>query len=190
MIFTTTDRLALRRPRDGDLEPLLPGWSDPEMTRYTGARADPRDFVARMIADMQSKAPGESEPGGPWYQFVIERRRDGAVLGDLGVGFAVPGERQVELGWRILPDFQRRGYAREAVAATIGWLIETHGIHRFVGIAASENLASIALLRSLGFRQEGRFRESFWCNGRWLDDDYYALLASEWRESGSPGPRD
>ena len=37
-----------------------------------------------------------------------------------------------------------------------------------------------ALLRSLGFRREGRFRQSFWCNGRWLDDDYYALLASEW----------
>ena len=129
---------------------------------------------------MQAKAPGETEPGGPWYQFVVERREDGAVAGDLGVGFGVPGERQVELGWRILPPFQRRGYAREAVAALIPWLIEAHRIHRFVGIAASENLASIALLRSLGFRQEGRFRESFWCNGRWLDDDYYALLASEW----------
>lgn len=190
MIFAVTERLALRRPRDSDLEPLLPGWSDPEMTRYLTRRDDPRAFVAGFIADMQAKSPGESEPGGPWYQFVIERRVDEAVLGDLGIGFGIPGERQVELGWRILPDFQRRGYAREAVAATIGWLIEAHGIHRFVGIAASENLASIALLQSLGFRREGHFRESFRCNGRWLDDDYYALLASEWRESGSPGHRD
>ena len=151
------------------------------MVRYLEARDDPRAFVAGFIADMQAKAPGESEPGGPWYQMVIERREDGAVIGDLGLGFGIPGERQVELGWRTLPAFQRRGYAREAVAAAIGWLIEAHSIHRFVGIAASANAASIALLRSLGFRQEGRFRESFRCNGRWLDDDYYALLASEWR---------
>jgi RimJ/RimL family protein N-acetyltransferase len=180
MIFAVTERLILRRPRDRDLEPLLSGWSDPEMTRYTNARDDPRAFVAQLIADMQAKAPGESEPGGPWYQFVIERREDESVVGDLGVGFGVPGERQVELGWRIQTDFQRRGYAREAVAALISWLIEAHRVHRFVGIAASPNAASIALLRSLGFRREGRFRESFWCNGRWLDDEYYALLASEW----------
>ncbi len=181
MIFAASERLVLRRPHGGDLEPLLPGWSEPDMVRYTGSREDPRAFVAGMIADMQSKSPGQSEPGGPWYQFVIERREDRAVLGDLGVGFAVPGERQVELGWRILPPVQRRGYAREAAAALIGWLIEAHRVHRFVGVAASANAASIALLRSLGFRQEGHFRESFRCNGRWLDDDYFALLASEWR---------
>ena len=182
MTFAASERLILRRPRDSDLEPLLPGWSDPEMVRYTGLRDDPRAFVAQFIADMQSKSPGESQPGGPWYQFVIERREDGAVLGDLGVGFGVPGEHQVELGWRILPPVQRRGYAREAVAALIDWLIESHRIHRFVGVAASENAASIALLRSLGFRQEGQFRESFLCNGRWLDDSYFALLADEWLE--------
>lgn len=181
MIFAASDRLILRRPRDDDLEPLLPGWSEPDMVRYTGRREDPRGFVAGMIADMQSKSPGDSEPGGPWYQMVIERREDQAVLGDLGIGFGVPGERQVELGWRILPPAQRRGYAREAVVALIDWLIEAHRVHRFVGIAASPNAASIALLRSLGFRQEGHFRESFRCNGAWLDDCYFALLASEWR---------
>jgi RimJ/RimL family protein N-acetyltransferase len=34
------------------------------------------------------------------------------VVGDLGLGFGVPGERQIELGYRIHPDHQRRGYAR------------------------------------------------------------------------------
>jgi RimJ/RimL family protein N-acetyltransferase len=180
MIFATSERLLLRRPCESDLDKLLPGWSDPQMVRFTGLRDDPRGFVAAFIADMQSKSPGDCEPGGPWYQMVIERRDDGAVLGDLGIGFGVPGERQVELGWRILPPVQRRGYAREAVAALIPWLIEAHRIRRFVGVAASENQASVALLRSLGFRQEGHFRESFLCNGRWLDDDYFALLAREW----------
>ncbi|MGA9583374.1 MAG: GNAT family N-acetyltransferase [Allosphingosinicella sp.] len=180
MIFATAERLILRRPRKTDLEPLLPGWSDPDMVRFTDRRDDPRAFVASFIADMRSKSPGESEPGGPWFQFVIERREDEAVLGDLGVGFGIPGERQVELGWRILPQFQRRGYAREAVAALIPWLIEANRIHRFVAVAAADNRASTALLRSLGFRQEGRFRESFLCDGRWLDDCYFALLAREW----------
>ena len=92
----------------------------------------------------------------------------------------------MELGYRILPEHQRRGYAREAVAALIGYLIEAHAIHRFVGVAASLNTASCTLLRSLGFRKEGHFRESFLCHGEWLDDDYYALLASEWGDHCGP----
>jgi RimJ/RimL family protein N-acetyltransferase len=182
MIFAKTERLILRRARDEDLEPLVRSWSDPQMTRYTGEKPDVRAFVTGMVADMQAKLPGELEPGGPWYQFIVERREDGVLIGDLGVGFGIPGERQVELGYRINPGFHRRGYAREAVAAVITYLIAEHDIHRFVGVAASLNEASGALLRSLGFRQEGHFRQSFLCNGEWLDDDYYALLASEWRD--------
>ena len=181
MIFAQSERLMLRRAREEDLEPLVHSWSDPEMTRYTGEKPNVRAFLAQMIADMQAKLPGELDPGGPWYQFIAERREDGALVGDVGVGFGVPGERQVELGYRILPQFQRQGYAREAVAAVIRYLIEGHRIHRFVGVAATLNEASGALLRSLGFRQEGHFLQSFLCDGEWLDDDYYALLASEWR---------
>jgi aminoglycoside 6'-N-acetyltransferase len=182
MIFATSERLVLRRPRDGDAEALLASWADPEMTRYTGSRPDPEGFLRTLVADMQRKLPGETEPGGPWYQFVVERREDGALIGDLGAGFGVPGERQIELGYRMLPAHHRQGYAREAVAALIGYLIAEHAIHRFVGVAASLNTASCRLLRSLGFRPEGHFRRSFLCHGEWLDDDYFALLAEEWRQ--------
>lgn len=180
MIFAETERLILRRPRKEDFESFLRSWADPAMTRYTGRRTNVAEFIAGLIDEMQLRQPGETGPQ-PWYQMTIERREDGAVVGDVGIGFGVPGERQVELGYRIHPDHQRRGYAREAVAAVIDYLIERHGIHRFVGVAAAPNAASIAVLRALGFRQEGHFRQSFLCEGEWLDDDYFALLASEWK---------
>jgi RimJ/RimL family protein N-acetyltransferase len=187
MIFAETERLLLRRARDADLEPLLASWDDPEMTRFTGSKPDVHGFLKALIADMQVKQPGEMEPGGPWYQYIVERRSDGAVLGDLGAGFGIPGERQVELGYRINPAHQGQGYAREAVAALIEHLIDIHSIHRFVGVVAAEHARSIGVLRALGFRQEGRFRQSFLCHGEWLDDCYFALLASEWeRKSSSP----
>jgi RimJ/RimL family protein N-acetyltransferase len=180
MIFVETGRLILRRPKPEDYEAYLRSWSDPEMSRYTGLRPNVGEFIHGLIAEMQAKLPGEQGANGPWYQYSIERRSEGALLGDIGIGFGVPGERQVEIGYRIHPDHQRRGYAREALAGIIPHLIDTHGIHRFVGIAASLNTASVKLLRSLGFRQEGHFRQSFLCHGEWLDDDYFALLADEW----------
>lgn len=182
MIFTTSERLILRCPTAADYETLVETWSHPEMTRWVPHREDCPAFLKALIADMKAKQPGDTDPGGPWYQFILERKADGAVIGDIGVGFWVPGEHQVELGYRIHLARQRQGYAREAVAAIIDWLIAERGIHRFVGVVAAPHAASIAVLRSLGFRQEGFFRESFWCNGEWVDDVYFALLASEWRE--------
>ena len=181
MIFAETERLILRRPRMDDLPSYLRSWDDPDMTRFTGKRSYTEQFLRGLIEEMQTKKPGRTEPQ-PWYQVTIERREDGAVVGDLGLGFGVPGERQVELGYRIHPVHQRRGYGREAVAGIIDWLIESYSIHRFVGVVAAPNSASINVLKSLGFRQEGHFRQSFLCNGRWLDDDYFALLAEEWRQ--------
>ena len=64
----------------------------------------------------------------------------------------------------------------------VDYLIESHAVHRFVAVAAVPNVASTALLRSLGFRKEGVFLQSFLCDGEWLDDEYYALLAREWTE--------
>ena len=183
MIFAETDRLVLRRPEPDDFAPMLRCWSDPAMTRYTEPRENVPEFIRQLIADMQARQPGDFEPGGPWYQIAIARRTDGRLVGDIGIGFGVPGPCQAELGYRIHPDHQRRGYAREAVAAAIDYLIEAHAIHRFVAIAAADNAASVALLRALGFRQEGRFRQSFLCRGEWLDDSYFALLASEWRSA-------
>lgn len=83
---------------------------------------------------------------------------------------------------------EAQGYSREAIAAIIAYLIAEHDVHRFVGVAASLNEASTRVLRSLGFRQEGHFRQSFLSNGEWLDDEYYVLLASEWRGRGASAP--
>lgn len=181
MIFTRSERLILRRPERQDYDAFLRSWEDSEMSRYTGMRPNVREFISDLIDEMQVKQPGETGVSGPWYQFAIETKEDGVLVGDISIGFGVPGERQVEIGYRIHPDHHRQGYAREAVGAIISYLIEKHGIHRFVGIVAAPNAASIAVLRALGFRQEGHFKQSFLCHGEWLDDHYYALLANEWR---------
>lgn len=178
MIFARSARLILRRPRRADIDTLMRLRSDPALNRFTGPPKS-EEWVADLVREMEAKSPGETQPS-PWYQFMIERTRDGVAIGDIGVGFAIPGERQVELGYRIDTPFQRQGYAREALTAMIDYLIAEHGIHRFVAVAAGLNHASAALLHALGFRREGVFRQSFLCHGEWLDDHYFALLASEW----------
>ncbi|HVC17143.1 MAG TPA: hypothetical protein VNE18_07560 [Rhodanobacter sp.] len=38
----------------------------------------------------------------------------------------------------------------------------------------------MALLRSLGMRQEAHFRASLWLQSEWIDEVAFAMLAREW----------
>ena len=47
-------------------------------------------------------------------------------------------------------------------------------------IVDAENQASISLLKSIGFRQEGHFIENVFFKGKWGSEFQYAMLKREW----------
>jgi ribosomal-protein-alanine N-acetyltransferase len=57
---------------------------------------------------------------------------------------------------------------------------ETLGLHRVSAAIGPENLASIAVVKRLGFSYEGRIRHHVFTNGAWRDSQLYSLLADEW----------
>jgi ribosomal-protein-serine acetyltransferase len=54
-------------------------------------------------------------------------------------------------------------------------------VHRVRVAAATDNHASIAVIRRLGFHFEGIAREAERCHGRWLDHAVFALIDSDSR---------
>lgn len=56
------------------------------------------------------------------------------------------------------------------------------GLHRIQIIAFSFNDGAMRLYERMGFREEGRQRESMWFNGGWHDTVTYGMLEQEWRE--------
>lgn len=60
------------------------------------------------------------------------------------------------------------------------FLFDTLQIHRVVEIVDVENLASIQLLKSAGFRLEGHFVENIFFKGSWGSEFQYAMLKREW----------
>ena len=131
-----------------------------------------------MYAEMEGREPG-AQPG--WHQFVIEDA-NGRIIGDIGVNFAGPGDRQAEIGFSLHPDHWGRGFAGEALRALLDDLFRRHGLHRVIAITGAENERSRALLERLGFRHEGMTIASWWEreDKRWSDEALYALLATEW----------
>jgi ribosomal-protein-alanine N-acetyltransferase len=73
------------------------------------------------------------------------------------VGFHGPPDDQgrVEIGYGIVPSHRGQGYAREAIAALTDWAFATGEARVCVASVSPRNAASLALVRSLGFRQVG-----------------------------------
>lgn len=120
------------------------------------------------------------EPG--WFQYAVERRDTPGLIGDLGVCRSVDG-RQAELGFTFAPEFQGRGYATEALARMVEFLLVDEGMRRVSAACDGRNVRSARLLECVGFRREGHLGQSTWTKGEWTDDVLFGLLASECRRA-------
>jgi len=109
------------------------------------------------------------------------------MIGDVGFVLLQEEPRQAEIGFSLDRAYHHQGYAREAVTCLLDHLFGEFSLHRVRANCDPENQASANLLKRLGFRHEGRMVESMWFKGRWADEDWYAVLASEWRKNRRAG---
>jgi len=83
------------------------------------------------------------------------------------------------MGYGIDAEFQGRGIMFEAVSAVTSYAFRSLGLHRIQANYMPTNLRSGALLRRLGFQQEGFARDYLFLGGRWQDHVMTALLNPE-----------
>ncbi|HEV2680129.1 MAG TPA: GNAT family protein [Rhodanobacter sp.] len=177
-----TPRLLLNALQSTDAAVLFGYRADPEVSRFQGWRpasvVEAVDFIERQ-ADASLDTPDS------WFQRAIRLRDGEELIGDLGIHMPADAEGSVEFGVSIAPAYQGSGYASEVVRAVFGLVFGQLGRHRIHASVDPRNLASMAMLRALGMRQEAHHRESLWLQGEWVDDVVFALLASEWRAAQS-----
>lgn len=173
-----TRRLVLTTLRASDAPALHAYRSDPEVCRFQSFEPGSLRDVEKWIEGLGTNRFGTP---GTWFQFAIRLRDSGLLVGDFGTRFDEPDARQVEVGFTISPEHQRRGYGAEAVAGVLDHLFGPAGKHRVFASVDPRNEASIALLERVGMRREAHFRESLRFKGEWVDDVVFGILQSEWK---------
>jgi RimJ/RimL family protein N-acetyltransferase len=172
-----SERLRIRRFEDSDLAPFMAYRNDPEVARYQSwdscDEREARVFI-REVKSARAGVPGE------WFQFAIELKETGELIGDCALRVDEHEPYRAEVGFTLAREHQGKGFASEAVSLVLDYAFGTLGLHRVVAIADCRNASSVALLERLGMRREGHFIENIWFKGGWADEYLYAVLKDEW----------
>ena len=143
----TTERLILRRPRPEDAEDYCAIHNSEFVLRYNAMMPVTADRMEKKFTDDDYCND----------TVFLEDKKTGILLGaifleddDLRYGVA-----SRSLSFFLREEFTREGYMKEAMRAVIGWLFETGDLECVSARAFVPNTASRALLKSLGFQENG-----------------------------------
>jgi len=151
MIFET-ERLIIRNYRDEDRPVFAAIGGNPQARIYTRGVVKPAEsdsFIDKQIETIDRIGCGFA---------VVERKTDGAVVGDVGIR-PVPddlpfGKKEFEIGWQLDPRYFGNGYAREAAKS---WL--DHGflelqLDEVFAYTATFNTASEKVMKRIGMARD------------------------------------
>jgi RimJ/RimL family protein N-acetyltransferase len=127
--------------------------------RVTVPETWPPRFLDRQaleyVVDRLTETPAQA---GWWMYFMLlpGNGAQGTLIGTAGYKGPVSSDGSVEVGYGIVSDHQRRGYATEAVRGLLAHAFAVPQVSRVIAETLPELLPSIGVLRKCGFtRTEG-----------------------------------
>jgi [ribosomal protein S5]-alanine N-acetyltransferase len=111
-----------------------------------------------------------------WFVRWMVEKTSREIVGSISF-HGPPNERgMMEIGLGVHPDFQRLGYAKEALTGMWLWCVEQPGVALLRYTVTPDNVASVALVKKFGFA----------CVGQQIDpedgpEDIYEMSANEFR---------
>lgn len=175
-----TPRLMLRPPSQIDVPDLKRMFRNPQTARAAGAplhstveMKDPSQMVRRTRREFAA---------GTDLSMSVVLTATGSCIGRVGLRGIDWKWRKVEsLAYWLDPRYWNRGLTTEASWFVCKLAFDRLRMRRISSQALDRNPASQAVLRRLGFVEEGRERQSVCAKGRCMDMILFGLLAEELR---------
>lgn len=138
------------------------------------------DYFSLEQCQQRLAACNEQIAAGQALYLGVFLQETGAIIGSCNFSNIVRGVFQAcHLGYSIADSEQGKNYMFEAVRAGIAHMFQEQKLHRIMANYLPENLRSAALLKRLGFEQEGYARVYLKINGSWRDHILSSLVNPE-----------
>ncbi len=139
--------------------------------------------AASLEFTLDRLAAGAGQAGW-WLYFFVRKGAPGdrMLIGNGGYKGPPSADGAVEVGYGIVSDQRRRGYASEAVRGLLAHAFASPGVRRVIAETLPELTASIGVLRKCGFRFIGEgSAPGIVCFERTLRDEILAMSADDER---------
>lgn len=178
-----TERLMLDELKPNDEVDVFKLFSDPSVVEYYDLAAFKElSQASNLIKFFRSRY--EQQVGIRW---AIRLKGTGKLIGTCGFNSWDSKMRNAVVGYDLLPEYWRLGLSTEAVIAIIRaaltGTLACGPLHRIQADTVPGNVASEALLRRLGFKEEGLRRECGYWKNKFHDLKCFSLLRSEFSET-------
>lgn len=160
-----TSRLLLRRPEQTDAVVLSDLWRDEQVQQFMGGVLSQHEADVRAADVLQS---WNDHKAGLW---AVCKRENNKPLGLCGLGIF---EAEIEIIYKFFPIYWGRGYATEAVKASLAYGFQILQIDRIIGVTQEANYASRHILEKIGMHHV----HDLWKWG--APQRVYALTRVEW----------
>jgi ribosomal-protein-alanine N-acetyltransferase len=134
-----------------------------------------RDLVS--FQGYLSRCDGDRSVG-----YIARERESNRIVGVINLSEIVHGFFQsAYMGYYAVAGMNGRGLMSEAVGLVITRAFTELGLHRLEANIQPGNGPSRALVKRLGFRQEGYSPRYLKINGEWRDHERWAVLSEDWQ---------
>jgi ribosomal-protein-alanine N-acetyltransferase len=118
-----------------------------------------------------------------WLNWVARRKTDSQVVGHFQAGVELTGDATI--AYTVGRQFQKQGYAYESLEAMVRLLGSTLSSETIKAWVDTRNMASIGLLKKLGFSQVLNLPNADFFKGEKSDEYVFELIPSSYL-GGSP----
>lgn len=147
-----TERLILRQFKDEDAEPMYRNWaSNPEVTKYLTWTTHSRIEISKEVVSSWIEKYSDKK----FYQWCIELKSIGEVIGSISVVDYKEYIYTVEIGYCIGKEFWNKGYTTEAFRALIDFFFNEVEVKRVEARHDPNNISSGKVMLKCGLRYEG-----------------------------------
>jgi RimJ/RimL family protein N-acetyltransferase len=172
------ERVTLRQLRPSDAPALYSMLSTEEVTRFvTPPPPDVRGFERFIQWALAEQAAGR------FACFAVVPAGLDQPIGITQIRQLDPTFAAAEWGICFGSAFWGTGLFMPAARLLLEFAFATVGVHRLEARAAVQNGRANGSIRKLGAVQEGVLRRSLMCDGRYLDQILWSILAEDWREA-------
>ena len=145
-----TERLILRRYKETDIDAIYDIITDKRLSTYIKYPELTKEQELECIKEWIEEADDSK-----YERWVIERKEDGAIVGNIDVNTVVKKHNYCNVGYTIRYEYWGNGYAAEALEAVSNHLLEESGYYLVECSCNELNKQSSRVMEKAGFKKDG-----------------------------------